>query len=355
MPGQPSRYLLFADQLYSFPILQPLSNELQRRGLDVRWLLQGNALASEKSSEGVGDPSLVVESIVDAVRFNPDVVATPNNLVPYFLPGMKVELFHGFNARKRSRGELDSHFAIRGFFDLYCTQGPSTTSVFEVLAERHGTFGVRETGWPKMDNLFPLPAVDQTAGRNKTIMMTSTFSKELSCAPVLFEEVSRLVEERDWHWIFQFHPKMDPSVTALYESLDFPNAEFVRQMNVAPWMQRADIMVSDTSSVLQEFLQLRRPVVTFRNRTPGPWLIDFSESRELERNIELALSYPEELLQEVDAYNGDLHPYDDGCSSARVIDAIAEFYSTEYPTLGPKPLNLVRKLKMRKAFGYWGG
>ena len=95
-------------------------------------------------------------------------------------------------------------------------------------------------------------------------------------------------------------------------------------------------------------------MVTFKNRTPGPWLVDFSEIHELEQKIEQALTRPADLLTAIDDYNRELHPYSDGQSSARVVDAIEAFYCGEYRQLRAKPMNAVRKLKMRKALGYWG-
>ena len=65
---------------------------------------------------------------------------------------LRVQVFHGFNVRKRSDNK--GHFRVRGFFDLYCTQGPDTTLPFKVLEKKFGYFKVVETGWPKMDPMF---------------------------------------------------------------------------------------------------------------------------------------------------------------------------------------------------------
>ena len=48
------------------------------------------------------------------------------------------------------------HYDITGFFfDLYCTPGPLITEKFQVLQKKYKSFFlVKETGWPKLDDLF---------------------------------------------------------------------------------------------------------------------------------------------------------------------------------------------------------
>lgn len=363
------RYLLYASQNYCFPILRPIRDAILERGDQVAWFTHGEA--NPRQYLAATDHRCTT---VDAVReYNPYAVITPNNTLPHFFPGIKVQVFHGFNARKRSRGELDSHFAIRGLFDLYCTQGPSTTEVFRRLSEQLGHFHVVETGWPKVDGLFtPKPSEtnlpdqikpgrlnsgeikpgDETHQR-PTIILTSTFSRKLTCAPSLLPAIKQLVANNTMNWIVQFHPKMAASTVADYKEIQAPNYRFIDTSDVLPYLQRADIMVSDTSSILQEFLQLERPVITLRNRTPGPWLIDIQDPSELESAIQLALTRPPQLIEQIRQYNAELHPYTDGQSSVRVLQAIDSFSQTCPTKLKSKPLNLIRKFKLRKELSYW--
>ena len=48
-----------------------------------------------------------------------------------------------------------------------------------------------------------------------------------------------------------------------------------------------------------------------------------------------------------------LHPYRDGRSSERVLDAIDAFVAAGARNPRPKPMNLWRKLKIRRRVGYW--
>ncbi len=114
------------------------------------------------------------------------------------------------------------------------------------------------------------------------------------------------------------------------------------------------MMCSDTSSALNEFLLTGKPVVTFKNRRPGPQLIDIDDPAQFESAIEHALARPPELMQAIRDYADAIHPYRDGRSSERVLDAINTFIAHGARNRRRKPLNLWRKLKLRRRIGYWG-
>ena len=114
------------------------------------------------------------------------------------------------------------------------------------------------------------------------------------------------------------------------------------------------MMISDTSSALNEFLLTYKPVVTFKNRRPGPQLIDIETPEQLEPSIERALARPADLMLEVRKYADSIHPWRDGRSSERVLEAVDDFIAAGARNPLPKPRNFWRKLKIRKRIGYWG-
>jgi len=95
-------------------------------------------------------------------------------------------------------------------------------------------------------------------------------------------------------------------------------------------------------------------VVTFKNRRPGPQLIDIETPEQLEPSIERALARPADLMQEVRKYADAIHPWRDGRSSERVLEAVDDFIAAGARNPLPKPRNFWRKLKIRKRIGYWG-
>lgn len=341
------RYLFYISQNYSYAILRPLQNAILARGAQVAWFLEGQEV----------NPSYLLENerqlkSINAVQeYKPDVVFIPGNVVPDFISGIKVGVFHGFNSGKLNRRGFEDHFNIRGCFDLYCTQGPNTTLPFIELAKQHQHFSVKQTGWPALDPLFDLSKIQEKT--KPTILMCSTFSRALTCAPHLFETVKRLSESGKWQWLIQFHPKMPKEIIEQYKSLESENLSFIETDNVIPLLQQADVMVCDTSSVLMMFLMLNKPVVTFNNISPKDYMINISDEGKLEESIEYALSYPAELKAKVEYFIDDTHPYVDGESSERVLAAADELLAGNNVAIKSKPLNLLRRFKMRKKLNYW--
>ncbi|PMO91609.1 CDP-glycerol--glycerophosphate glycerophosphotransferase [Vibrio breoganii] len=345
------RYLMYIAQNYSYAILRPLQTEIVRQGGEVRWFLEGDEVDGRylKSNE------VQLESVRAVKQWKPDAVFVPGNVVPNFIPGVKVAVFHGFNAGKvNRRGRLD-HFEIRDCFDLYCTQGPETTVPFLKLAEEHGYFRVVETGWPALDPLFN---ADHSISNNDeiktrpTVLMCSTFSRNLSCAPRLFDTIRRLSSDSKWSWLVQFHPKMPLDIVNKYKSIQNENLRFVETDDVIPLLRSADVMLCDTSSILLMFLLQHKPVVTFNNQNPLPHLLNVTDEKEVEGALDKALSLPSDLMGEIKNFSEHIHPYADGKSSARVLAATNELVDNK-KGLKRKPINLIRGLKMRKKLGYW--
>jgi len=307
------RYLFYISQNYSYAILRPLQEVILARGDHAAWFLEGKEvddsylLANENQ----------LKSISAVQEYHADVVFIPGNVVPDFISGIKVGVFLPF---------------IK-------------------LAEQHQHFSVKQTGWPALDPLFDVSKVNKNT--KPTILMCSTFSRALTCAPHLFETVKRLSAQGKWQWLIQFHPKMPRDVIEQYKSLESENLSFIETDNVVPLLQQADVMVCDTSSVLMMFLMLNKPVVTFNNISPKDYMVNISEEDKLEESIEYALSYPAELKSKVEYFINDTHPYVDGKSAQRVLAAADELLAGENVARKRKPFNLLRRLKMRKKLNYW--
>lgn len=83
------------------------------------------------------------------------------------------------------------------------------------------------------------------------------------------------------------------------------------------------------------------------------YLIQIHDSKKIENAFTKALSYPENIMVNIERYIKELHPYFDGESSKRVIDATISFLHKDKSYLKRKPLNLIRKYKMRKRLKYF--
>lgn len=342
------RYLFFVNQPYSYSILRPLQDEIRSRGDEAAWFVAGC------SAEPLRPDEQRLKTVADVMAYQATATFVPGDWVPYFFPGIKVEVFHGMARNKRghsSENESD-HYRIRGWFDLYCTHAVSDTAKFQTLAQQHQHFAVAHTGWPKLDPLMSKPV----AGRRKradgelpVVFFASTFSRSVTAAPALVDKIAELAASGRWQFIVTLHPKMDPAVVQQYRSLAGENLRFVESdEDLLPFLPQADVMLCDTSSIMFEFMFLDRPVVTFRTKMPGPYLIDVDAVEELEHALAKAMDYPDELMSAARSLCDDLHSFRDGASSKRVVDVVEDFIAHKKAGLKGKPLNLLRKLKVRR-------
>lgn len=329
------RHLLFVEVNYSFEILRPFQDAARQRGDEVAWFLNG------PSSEQLRGDERRLCTVNEVKDWNPDAVYAPGNNVPLSFPGLKVHTFHGMALKK-------GHFRIRGMFDLFCTFGPMNTARFQQLSAQHGWFHVRETGWPKMDPLFAADAGDFAHG--KTVLYAPTFSPSLTSAPALAAEIARVVAARpEWRWIVKFHPKMDASFAAPLRAIRAANFAIVDDAPMLPLLREADVMLTDTSSAAVEFMLAGKPVLAFRNRAPGPQFVNMTRADELEPALEAALDGRDPSRDAREAFALQMHPWRDGRSSDRVLDAVEDMLTGGHRPSKRKPLSLLRRFKYWRA------
>jgi len=337
------RYLFYISENYSFEILRPLQSEIISRGDEVKWFISGNGvnLTNLKANE------VVIDNVKELINYAPQACFIPGNMIPRFIPGLKVHVFHGLEWKKKG------HFTIRECFDLYCTHGAACTGRFVELANKHQFFDVVETGWPKLDTLFTTKATKHFDNDKPNILYAPTFSPSLTSAPELFDELQNLINKDNYNWIIKFHPKMASEWVKKYHTLHFENLKIVAVDGINELLQWADILLSDTSSVIGEFSLLGKPVVTLNNSHPANNLIDISKASDLESSILNALSRNDQLTEAILDYAQQLHPYKDGQSSARILDTVDDILNNGKKNNKPLPLNLFRNLKQRVKLKFW--
>ena len=344
--NKPHRYLLYIGQNYSFEILRPLQQGLRNLNIEVVWFVSGN----EVDVSLFQSDEKVLISVIDVLRYNPTVTLVPGNEVLYFLPGIKVQVFHGLESKKKRR------ILLKGFYDLYCTCGKAQTKRFRQLASKHGYFDVVETGWPKLDSLYSArPLAEYKRATKPIVLYAPTFSAKLTSVYALFSQFELLSQQDEYFILIKFHPKMHPACIAKYRRICNENMQIVETNSITALLQTADVMVSDTSSAVSEFSLLNKPVVTLNNVQPEKHLFNFSNPLDLIKQLQLAtqkLKNGEEIVPQ--SYINDLHSFRDGLSAKRVIAAVEHILENGKQNNGPKPFNFFRKFKQRKKFNYWG-
>lgn len=320
---------------------------LKEKGHDYLWFLTENLKGNFPFPN---EPK--TSKIPDLKEYQSDAILCPGNEVPHYLRGLKVQVFHGL------AGEKKGHFRIRHYFDLYLTQGPYFTEKFEQLKRKHQNFEVIETGWSKLDvyakNLSHYQQEKHKLlsekGGKKIILYAPTFSPSLTSAPDLLGEIKELAENENYLILVKFHDLMEPSIKEKYIdlALKYKNLVVEEEPNIVKFLLMADIMISDTSSVVYEFLLLDKPVVTFKSSSKNIRWDNSVQYKELVKKIGENIEkdpFASERLEIIKNY----HPYYDGNSSLRMVNSI-EQHIQKYGVPEKRNIPFLRKRKINRMF-----
>jgi len=342
------KFLFFISQDYSFAVLRPLQDAILSQGSQVKWFLYGEELTYDL----LNTRETKLDNINDVIKYNPDAVFVPGNVVPSFIPGLKVQVFHGLPGTKTKKSGQIYHYIIRGMFDLYCTQGPSSTEKFNELKNKYQFFNVAETGWTKLDPLFK-PSTPKRQNKRKTIFFASTFSPRFSKAEQLLPFLKKMMETYDFEWFITLHPKMNRETVSKYRAIKRDNVTFVGSTELIESFKKSDLMICDTSSIIYEFLTQLKPVITYQTEKEEPAIINVTCLEQLEIKVLDVLNNP--LINQNNIHKSleQFHPYKDGKSSQRVLSEVELLLSGKNIPPKKKPLNLIRNLKLRKELQYY--
>lgn len=344
------RIVLFCENKYAIDILNPIQIEAEKEGNNkVLWYVHQKNIPNFPLRQDV----LWTNSIQEVYNFFPEVIFVPGNIVPYYLPGVKIQVFHGYAAEKKD------HWVIRRYFDLYFTQGPFFTKGFSKLAKKYGDFEVLETGWPRQDWIKEhLHAFDeekytllQQSGRKKLVLYAPTFSPSLTSLPYLKDALVKLVTEEDVLLIMKFHPLTKKEWIEEYKALAKKHDAIVwiDDFGVTKYQIMADVMISDTSSTIYEFLLLNKPVITFRAVAKDLYWKNITEPSSLCRAYQEVLTDNKSIqLRQwiIDNYD----PYLDGEVAHRMLEG-ARDYICRHGIPRKRSLNIWRKYTSIKRFG----
>jgi CDP-glycerol glycerophosphotransferase (TagB/SpsB family) len=333
---------------YSFGILEPIMEVLKERGYNYIWFARKEVINKFPFKN-----EYVTSSIQEVIDFKSDALFVPGIEAPHFLRGVKVQTFHGF------AGEKKGHFRIRKYFDLYLTQGPFFTRKFLQLRNRYKNFEVVETGWPKLDIYGKhLHIYDNDKKKlleeynaDKILLFAPTFSPSLTCAPFLEKELDDLAINKNYLILIKFHDLMSIDLINKYKKIADENSNilFIDERNIIKYLLISDLMISDTSSVVYEFLLLDKPVITYKNNSKVfKWDNSLTYDKLTKKvNINLEQDPYKDLRKEI--FN-EYHPYIDGKSAKRMVDA-TEDYIKKNGVPERREIPWLRRYKMNKLFG----
>ena len=319
------RVALHMNQHYHYRILRPVFDALRDR-----------------------HPALLTPYVKELVDFDPEIVVVAEShagLLRSKLPRARfVWVRHGlisknatcFAARSADFACLTSETSR----DWYVTQGGTPRCAFWI------------TGYPQMDPLFrdvELPIPLSLPAEHKKILYAPTWNAGLSSAPMLGERVVELTRgaRRDVSLLIKPHPATGhhhPGWLAIWKSLAAadPHVHLVDDpaADVMPFLKAADVLVSDASSVIFEYLALDRPIVLVtnphRHRAPTfdpngiEWRwrdvgVEVHDVKELPAAVSAALDNPASGAERRAHYREQLFGrYTDGHAAERIAANITE-------------------------------
>jgi len=342
------RIILFCQNTYAFGILAPIRDVLLEQKHHYLWYIPEKLLNDFPFKE-----ENYTVSILDLQLYGSDAIFVPGNEVPYFIRGLKIQIFHGWAGTKKGR------IGIKHYFDLYLTQGPYFTKKFKELKKIHKNFEVIETGWPKLDIFsrernkydFEKKAILEQFKTDKIILYAPTFSPSSTSAPFLLKEIKHLAEQTGYVIFIKFHDLMDKKWIEAYKKLadEIPNIVFKEDTNIVKYLLQADILISDTSSVIYECILLDKPVITFRNISKNALWDNSSSYTGLYKKV-LKNLQSDPFATERAYINMHFHPYRDGRSAQRMVDSVKDFIKT-HGVPERRELSWGRRFKINSTYG----
>ena len=344
------RIVLFCENKYAIDILHPIQVEADREGgNEVLWYVHKKKI----SDFPLKDDVRWTASMQETYDFMPEAVFVPGNIVPYYLPGVKIQIFHGYAAEKKD------HWIIRRYFDCYFTQGPYFTKKFKELSLKYGDFEVLETGWPRQDWIAEhrhdfdeerLQLLKQY-GKQQIVLYAPTFSPKLTSLPVIKDNLVKLCKQKDVLLLMKFHPLTRQEWVDEYKALatQYDNMVFVDDYSVTKYMLMADVMISDTSSTIYEFLLLDKPVVTLNAISKDIYWKNITDPNMLCDALDEVMKNEDYIrLRKWVISNYD--PYTDGKVAHRMLEGALDFIRRKGVPKKRK-LNLWRQYTSIKTFG----
>lgn len=272
-----TKVLFYIQRNLQLPFLEPVQEQLLQLCPTIETAFCAPSfIAPQNGQPGWGLEQEEIRRLQQKARFvrtvegfAPDITVFADACTNVFNCGKRVFVGHGII----SKGGFYTESPLvrrENLADLICVPGPWHKRILE----KNVFSPIVVTGFIKSDRLFGVKSATRSAFCRqynipvdaKIILYAPTFNEELSAIPCLGEEIARVCEP-DRYLLIKLHTMTDVSTAESHRSLALahPRIRYIEDIDVTPAMAAADLMISDVSSVLVEFMALDRPVIAVNN------------------------------------------------------------------------------------------
>ena len=312
------KFLFFIERELHIPILMNVMKYIYRNSLGEIGVSSFQYQASENSFAGWGLRSETLKKyidfpvtwVTDPYDFHPDITYIADFSYQYVEGlGKIVNLGHG----TISKGWFFSESSIskrENCADLICVPG----RIHKKILEKQVFIPIEVTGMPKLDNLKNTENRKEKLAslgldpENKTLLFAPTFNQELSLLPHLGNRIRELIPTYI-NLIIKLHGASSEDWKELYRNISFENKNtyFADDLDITPYFNLADILLTDVSSVIYEFISLDKPVILFDSPDQSKYPNHNKNNLEYKyRNVGTRFSQIEKLPQII--FNSFMNP-----------------------------------------------
>jgi choline kinase len=276
-PQKIARILFYIERNLHVPFLEPVFDAFTRlEGYELAWCTVPYIEPAEGRT-GVGLDAAEIcrlgqkgTFIGDIAAYAPDVTICADACTHLKWCGKLVFVGHGMISKG---GFYTESPMVRreNRADLICVPG----TLHREILQRNVFTPIAVTGFVKADTLYGSNAArirddfrcrhDLPAGK-RVILFAPTFNEELSAIPCVGERIGELCDERTI-LLIKLHTMTDVSWVSRYRELAARNRNirFIDDIDASPALLATDLLVSDVSSVVLEFMFLDKPVIVVNN------------------------------------------------------------------------------------------
>lgn len=215
-----------------------------------------------------------------------DAYISPDLFMPARRARRQIQIFHGVSFK----GKMFTP-PVRRFSDLFLIGEDQRRRFVEKGLFPADSPALHKVGMPKLDAFFD-GSLDRVATLRELgadparpmVLYAPTWRPEASLYGPGLEFIRRCAREERFTLVVKLHDwAWDPATNPIdwqkaVPELQGPNVRFARGFNVVPYLHAADLLISDASSVANEYLLLDRPLV---------WLDAPELIRKYEKTIDL--------------------------------------------------------------------